>query len=596
MGVRLSRVAAIILGGLLPVATTLLPTDTTMASWSLVAALGIGAAVLSPATGRLPRPLLIAVSAAVAAFLVSALLAATPLLSLVGRYPRYEGLVTVVGYALALGVGARLLGVCAPEAHRLWFTSSMAVAALVNLAACLVQLGTAPGSRLIGLLGNSSILGNWALIALLLLGWQWLGDHRKLWLAGMTASAIVLLLAGSRASLVAGAAFLLAAPLVSRMVRQRRGERWPAWWWGPIAAGVMTVAAFAIPTTGSRLTGATPFSSATIHGRLLLWQDTLPLIAASPILGVGPSRFVDALGAFNTPEWAAEVGPYAPPDSPHNLILQVLASAGALGLAAFLAVVILVVVSLWRRRPWDHWQAGAVSALLAVATSYQFSFTDPATTTVALTIVGGALADRVTESALARWHKARAAATIAWLIAAVTLAGSALSAETRYSAALNSAHPDANALVAAADTRPWDPDLAIRIGSSIAALAEQARVSPQPGIPMLTRACTQIPFSTQCRLTLGDLQTLSGDPASAITTLHQALGDDPSNVDVWLKLGIAQAEAGDAASAENSFKTASALRPSAPEPWQDLAALYRRIGRVADGDTAAARAEQLQRR
>jgi len=566
-----------------------------MASWSLIAALGVGAALLSRASGRLPRPIVIAVGAAITAFLVSALLSATPMLSLIGRYPRYEGLITIIGYGLALVAGARLLGAGAPAPQRAWFASSVAVAALVNLAACLVQLGTAPGSRVIGLLGNSSILGNWALIALFVLGWQWLERHRNLWLAGMSASAIMLVLAGSRASLVSAAVVLLVLPLAARGVRQRRGGTRPAWWCGLVAAGVLAVAALAVPTSGSRLTGSTPFASATIGGRLLLWQDTLPLVAANSIVGVGPSRFVDAIGAFETPAWAAEVGPYAPPDSPHNLILQLLASTGILGVEATLTVTVLAGVSLWRRRPWGHWQAGALSAVVAVGISYQFSFTDPVTTTIALTVVGGALAERVTGSEPPRRLKIQVAATTAWLLAALALAGTALIAETRYSAALGSAHPDPNELVAVTDSRPWDPDLAIRIGSSIAALAEQNRTSPQPGVEMLTRTCTQIPSSTRCRLTLADLQTLAGDPTSAIATLEQALRDDPTNVDGWLKLGIAQAESGDT-TAENTFKTASALRPSAPEPWQDLAALYRRTGRTADADSAAAHAEQLQRR
>lgn len=561
-----------------------------------MAAAGLGLSLLAPATGRVPRPVLIAVGCGAAVFLVAAVLSATPVQSLLGRYPRYEGIVAIAGYGLALVAGARLLGPDAPEHHRGTFVSAVSVAALITAAVGLGQVATDPGSRVIGLLGNSSILGNWALIALLLLGWQWLEHRRRLWLAGVVASAFILVLAASRAALLAAAVALVAMPAWMLAVRTWRTRSRPAWWWGPAVAAVLAVATFVLPTTGSRLTGSTPFAAATIEGRFILWRETWSLIAANPLLGVGPSGFVDRIGAFHTRDWAAAVGPYAPPDSPHNLVLQVLASTGFAGLAAALGVLAVIAVVLWRRRPWDAWQAGAVSAVAAVGLSYLFSFTDPATTTVALVVLGGALAEPVGRQSSARSRTAEQVGVAIWTAAAIALAGSALLAEARFSSAATPRAPEADALVAAADTRPWDPDLAIRVGASVAALADQGLVSPEPGARLVSRACAQLPSSTSCRLTLGDLQTLSGEPLAAITTLSDALRLDPVNVDGWLKLGIAQAEAGAVDAAEASFLTAAELRPSAPEPWQDLAALYRRAGRDADADEAAARAEKLGRR
>jgi O-antigen ligase len=585
----------VLLGGVLPLATSPFASDSTMASWSLVAVLATALALLAPPRGAVPKGLAIVLAIGVGVFVVAALAGAGPLLSLLGRYPRYEGVVTVLGYALALVAGCRLLGPAGHAGRRL-FLSSVAVAALVTAAVSIAQLAIDPGARVIGLLGNSSILGGWAAMALCLLGAHLMGDPdggpRWLLAAGAVAAGIVLVASAARASWLgtAVALVLASAVMLSRRPRHR--------WWLPLAGlGVLGLTAWLLPTSQARLTGATPFAGSTISGRLLLWQDTWPLIAGRPVPGVGPSMFVDAIGAFHSPEWAAAVGPYAPPDSPHNLVLQVLAATGLLGLVAVAAIAAAIVRPLWRRRPLDAWQLGVTTAAVALGVGYLFSFTDPATATVALFVLGGAVASPSDAGTVSRAVREVArAVTCIWLIIAVVLAASALVAEARLSAALVSDPVSTHDLVAVADSRPWDPDLAMRIGSSAAVLAQDGSSQPSAAIPLVSRACAELPSSVACRLVLADLQTLAGDASAAVATLTGAEALDPNNVDRLLKLGIAQAESGSFGAAEASFRRATELRPSAPEPWQDLAVLYRRTGRDADADAAQKKADLLQKR
>ncbi|HEY3544961.1 MAG TPA: O-antigen ligase family protein [Propionicimonas sp.] len=562
-----------------------------MASWSLVAVIGLGLSLLLPASpaAGLPRPVLLAVGVGVAWFLVAAATSATPALSILGRYPRYEGVLAVLGYCLAMAAGARLLGPSAPQ-NRDFFTSSIAVAAVVTAVVAVIQLALDPNARVIGLLGNSSILGGWASMAFCLIGWRSLQRRHPLWLVGLACAGLTVLVAASRAAWL-GLGIALIGTLAVRLASRPR----PRWWVAPAVLVGFGLLAWLVPQTQARVTGSTPFATATVNGRLLLWADTWPLVAEHPLTGVGPSRFVDAIGAYHSPSWAAAVGPYAPPDSPHNVVLQVLAATGPMGLAACLALVVTVMVALWHARPWDDWQSGTVTALVALATGYLFSFTDPVTTTLAMVILGGAAA--APQMTTPPWRRRlRLAGVTTWLVVASILAGTALIAEARYSAVLAERSATPAQLLEVASIRPWDADLAIRLGRTFAELAVEGSAPAGSAIPLVSSACSQLPSSSECAMVLGDLQTIAGEPASAVATLQKARRIDPNNVDLLLKLGIAQAENDSPGDAEASFLQAANLRPTAPEPWRDLATLYRRIGRDAEAAIAEAKAEKVQPR
>src|SRR5450759_1113091 len=96
--------AAVCLGLVLPVAELPLPTDPVMPLRIIVLGAALALGMLAPSRARLSRRMVIAFGAGAAVFVVTALIGRTPLLSLIGRYPRYEGLPMIAAYAAALAV------------------------------------------------------------------------------------------------------------------------------------------------------------------------------------------------------------------------------------------------------------------------------------------------------------------------------------------------------------------------------------------------------------------------------------------------------------------------------------------------------------
>ena len=107
-------------------------------------------------------------------------------------------------------------------------------------------------------------------------------------------------------------------------------------------------------------------------GRLALWAAALAMFQAAPVLGHGPHSFVlhyrAYLDTMQLPGWVVidpRVTPWA-----HNLFLELLAEQGAVGLAAFLALVATGIATTARllradRRNIRCLGAGAGAALIA---------------------------------------------------------------------------------------------------------------------------------------------------------------------------------------------------------------------------------------
>ena len=572
-------VAAATFGLVLPVAELPLATDPVMPLRTIVlgAALAIGLVV--PSLTRLSRRLTIALGAGAVAFVVAALAGSTPLLSLVGRYPRYEGLPMVAAYAAALAVGARVLTSAGP---RRVFTSAIALAALANGLVAIGQAVVGGGDRVTGLLSNATTLGTFGLVALAVVGWALLTHARPLLWAGTVGAAACIVLSASRGVLVG-----LGVSLLVALALRRRASTTPRWYVLVAAAAVVMAAALLVPSTAARITGSSPFSESTINGRLMLWGESVRLWLTHPLAGVGPSRFVDAINPFHTAQWAAAVGPYAPPDSPHDLLLQVVCSTGLLGLATLAAIAVVATRdALAVRSPHLVVAATLTAGLLA---TYLTSFTDPITTTLGAFVVGGAVAVR---------HDAPLSQPVR--IATVTGIGaltlwlgvSLVVGETQYARALAASSPESPARSAIA-ARPWDPDLTRRVAYTVTAQAETSGADISYVLGPLRAACARLPESTECLVTLSTASDVAGEHSAALQAAESALAIDPTDVDAHLARGIALAELSRPSDAEKAFLAAAQLRPTAPEPWTDLAKLYDSTGRASDATAARAKAAEL---
>jgi putative inorganic carbon (HCO3(-)) transporter len=123
------------------------------------------------------------------------------------------------------------------------------------------------------------------------------------------------------------------------------------------AAGLIAAIVLAIALLGA---GGAPIAHATaarLHSlldpsagtgaiRLHIWHDTLGLIASRPLVGYGPDNFGLVFPAFQTGSWSG----LSLIDESHSEPLQIAATQGILGLAAFAWLCVAFVRLWWRGR------------------------------------------------------------------------------------------------------------------------------------------------------------------------------------------------------------------------------------------------------
>ncbi len=562
--------------------------DTHAPAQLIVLAVLTGLLAVIPWRGSLPRPLAAAALGAVAVAGAAAVFGAAPVAQLLGRYPRYEGVPVLLGYVVALACGAAVASRGAPlrpSVHRV-----VAVVTVILTLTAVIEVVVRPAYRIQTTIGNASAVGVWAAMAWGLLLHAVVTQRDRWVVAGLGAAGVLVGLSASRGALLGAGVATLVVLLPRALAREWRTA-------AGIAGAGLGVAALALllPMSRSRLSGSSPLAESTVTGRSLLWEQTARLVGDHPLVGVGPSGFVDALGRYNTPQWQAAVGPDFPPDSPHSLPLQVLASTGILGALAALTVAVLVVAALARAiRAGDGFAVAVAAGLAGAVTAWSVHFSDPATAVPLLVLLGSAVgvpgAAPARPTPPLRW----AALALAGLFAVAGL--TALVSETallQMGYAVEAADDPRPSLDLAVGARPWDPDVARRAGHAIVVGADAGRTDASIAIPVLESACARLPSSTECRVDLGDAREAAGDHAGALQALAQAAALDPTNPSVMIRQGIAYAGLSDYARAEASFRAAAAMRPSATGPWENLVRLFELTGNASAKAAASAELERL---
>lgn len=312
---------------------------------------------------------------ALAALLVlSTVMSPLPLRALVGAYPEYQGLASMLA---ALTVGA-LTARSAPESRRSAFRAFSVSAGIVILYAMAQRLGWDPVAlrssldtdRVWSMLGNPANLGVWTLFAMGIGLSQWRSDPKRGWrLAGAgvaASSAVVMGWTGTRAAALGA----LAALVWMGVAAARGGAPERAGAWRQTAAGVAAIAlgVFSAPDLGSRVLASAGRAAATASWRLELWETVPGIVADRPLLGWGPSSFAYA--------WQGHAGGLvdgASVASPHNILLEVLAIAGPLALMAFVGLFGALLVSLATTRAWrDGASAPLAASVAGVLVAMQF--------------------------------------------------------------------------------------------------------------------------------------------------------------------------------------------------------------------------------
>ena len=114
--------------------------------------------------------------------------------------------------------------------------------------------------------------------------------------------------------------------------------------WVLVAAGVIVLLvgiAIAVGGLDSQVIGE---AGKSLKYRFEYWQATTKMIAAEPWFGTGPGRYQETYSQFKLPEASEE------PADPHNFLFEIAATAGLFALATMVAVIVLFVVLLFRRR------------------------------------------------------------------------------------------------------------------------------------------------------------------------------------------------------------------------------------------------------
>ncbi|MGA1835733.1 O-antigen ligase family protein [Herbiconiux sp. 11R-BC] len=554
-----------------------LPKDAMLAVAAVVASASV-------AKGRLPRWMLVAMGMTVALLAVGVAFSASPWAALWGRWPRYEGIVSLSVYAVAVWSGARLLGPSAGERRLISWWSAVSTAAIaLGAVSVLEALGLSPIAtnldRAGALLGNATDQGivGAALFALLVppgiaVFGEWLGGRARirrvlLMGGGLAGGLSAVIVSASRAAfLAAGVAVVVLAALLLVQARARgrasgstpssRGSVRAA-----LVAGAMLVVvagiALAVPLTRDRLLGFSPLSFRTISDRFTIWQEALILVAQRPLVGVGPSGFVDAAPRIHDATWYRVVGSQTVLDSPHNVLLQ-----AALGGGIVLPLVLLAAGSavLWggvrrwrgavaasirpaaakgRARPATppvvvgraNLLAGGIAALAAIAVALLTSFTVPATAVLACLVVGalvaaepGAPPPRMRRLALtgllgawALWLVVSAAAEIPFSQAFVLAQrGSIAGAQAAFETTQN--------------LRPWDADVASIAAQTLSSTAVQGVPGAAPlAEAWARRALAVTPDSLPALRALASSQDAAGDLIGELATLDRVVELSPAD-------------------------------------------------------------------
>jgi O-antigen ligase len=319
-------------------------------------------------------PLDLPIVAYVASAGVSTLFAANVNLAIFGSYGRAEGLLTIATYAALFWLSVQ--SISSPVEGRAVLRATLAGAFVVSLFAVLqavaggLTLGpTSSVARASATFGNSNALAAYLAMALPLGVNEYLraGSTSDRILAGngVAMVAIALALTFGRGGWVGGAVGVMIVIATTRPSR-RRVMVMAGTGAGLVAAIVLATAALGaggVPIAQSataRLLSLLDPTAGTGAIRLHIWKDTLGMIASRPLVGYGPDNFGLVFPAFQTGSWSPLLI-----DESHSELLQVLATQGFLGLAAF-AWLCIAFARFW----WNGRNRTLASGVLGAGVAY----------------------------------------------------------------------------------------------------------------------------------------------------------------------------------------------------------------------------------
>jgi O-antigen ligase len=533
--------------------------------WALVPTLVLaGLALLRPAWPRLWAPFLVAVGLAAAA-------GVDPLSAWMGTPERHFGAFTWLLCAAAFACGQRL----DPVGRRLLLRSGAVTACVLGAWTGAEAMGWRPldlagaGTRPVGTLGSSAFVG----AAAVLLGPLVVALPRRARFPAGGLALGALVVSGARAAWV-GALVVAAAVVVLRR---------------PKPALVAGAAAFAVAV--ALASGATARLGDTLsegdggaRGRLDEWRVAARVVAHHPVLGLGPEGYRIDFGRHVDDGYEQAHGRQVLPDRAHSAVLDVAATTGLVGLAAYLGLLAVVGRALLRAlRRADGISAAVAAGVLAYWVQSLFLFPVAELEPVAWLLAGTVVAIAPTRKRLPA-GMAMAAAALALVALAAGVLDVAADQATRR--ALDTA--DASQAQRARRLRPDQ----LRYRLAAARTYEDGGDLRLAVVALDRRSPDPKSASERSRLLLElARQTLDGhDLRAARAALEANARGDSRNAEVLLRLGVVRALDGDQRGAEQAWLRAEQLAPRSAAAATDLALAYAQAGRWDEAKAAARRA------
>lgn len=297
-----------------------------------------------------------------------------PVKSFWSNFERMEGYITLLHLGgLFLVTGSMFQ----PKEWKWWWNTSL-VASLIMVFYCLFQLSGnleihQGGVRVDGTLGNASYLALYFLIHIFIALYYWVKSKTSVerWLYGIliVLQASILYATATRGAILGliGGLFVIAVLNLNNKENERI-KRWSRY----ALVGLVIFILIFIMMRGTSLVQGSPVlsrfsnlsvSSLKTEGRAFVWPMAIEGIKERPILGWGQDNF-NYVFAKNYSAQMYKLEPWF--DRAHNIFLDWAIAGGLLGLISYLALYVVILISVWKRENhFSHVEKSVITGLLA---------------------------------------------------------------------------------------------------------------------------------------------------------------------------------------------------------------------------------------